>query len=243
MTAERDAPSRSRVRLDPSWLAVLGEEFEADYMGRLRAFLVREKSAGKRIYPPGAEIFNALDSTPFDRVRVVILGQDPYHGPGQAHGLCFSVRPGLPPPPSLKNIYRELRSDVGFKPPSHGCLAEWARRGVLLLNAVLTVEAGRAGSHRKVGWERFTSRIIERLNRDREGLVFMLWGGDARKKAEMVDRDRHLALSAPHPSPLSADRGFFGCGHFSQANEYLRGRGEEPIDWQLPADGGVPEPD
>jgi uracil-DNA glycosylase len=205
-------------------------------MQALRAFLRAESSAGRAIYPPGQKMFAALDRTPFEAVRVVILGQDPYHGPGQAHGLSFSVPPGVPPPPSLQNIFAELERDpeVPFQRPGHGCLEAWAERGVLLLNAVLSVRAGQAGSHAGKGWEGFTDAIIELLNREREGLVFMLWGSYAQKKGALLDRQRHCILRAPHPSPLSAYRGFLGCGHFSAANRYLRGAGSKPIDWSLP---------
>lgn len=223
------------IQLEPSWKAALGTEFDTDYMRNLRDFLRREKAAGKRIFPPGAEIFNALNSTPLDTVKVVIIGQDPYHGPGQAHGLCFSVKPGVAIPPSLQNIYKELHSDVGFKPPAHGCLDAWAAQGVLLLNATLTVESGKAGSHQGKGWEHFTDQIIAVLNAQREGLVFILWGSYAQKKGAGIDRKRHLVLQSPHPSPLSARRGFFGNRHFSRANDYLQSRGVTPIDWQLPA--------
>jgi uracil-DNA glycosylase len=221
-------------RLEASWKALLGDYFERPEMLALAAFLRAEKAAGKVIYPPGAEIFAALDRTPFERVRVVILGQDPYHGPGQAHGLCFSVRPGVPIPPSLANIYAELKRDAGFVPPDHGCLLPWAERGVLLLNAVLTVEAGHPGSHQGRGWEGFTDRIVALLNERREGLVFMLWGSYAQAKGALVDTRRHKVLKAPHPSPLSAHRGFIGCAHFSQCQAYQRGRGEAPLDWTLP---------
>jgi uracil-DNA glycosylase len=202
----------------------------------LGAFLRAEKAAGRTLYPPGAQMFAALDRTPFEAVKAVILGQDPYHGPGQAHGLSFSVPPGVPPPPSLQNIFTELERDpeVAFQRPGHGCLEVWAERGVLLLNAVLSVRAGQAGSHAGKGWEDLTDAIIERLNREREGLVFLLWGSYAQKKGALLDRQRHCVLRAPHPSPLSAYRGFIGCGHFSAANRYLRGRGEQPIDWALP---------
>ena len=230
---EAAAPPR-RVELEASWLRELEGEFEQPYMRELGAFLRARKAAGQRIFPPGGSIFNALDSTPFDAVKVVILGQDPYHGPGQAHGLCFSVPPGVAPPPSLRNIFRELRSDLDFTMPRHGCLEQWAERGVLLLNAVLTVEARRAGSHQGKGWEQFTDRIVRRLDEKRSGLVFMLWGAHAQRKGEFIDRDAHLVLTAAHPSPMSADRGFFGCRHFSRANDYLRERGAAPIDWQLP---------
>lgn len=228
------------VQLDPSWKAALGSEFDADYMLRLRSFLQHEKAAGKRIFPPGREIFNALNSTPLDTVKVVIIGQDPYHGPGQAHGLCFSVKPGVRVPPSLQNIYKELHADVGFEIPRHGYLQPWAEQGVLLLNATLTVEQGRAGSHQGKGWEQFTDRIIEILNQQ-QGLVFLLWGSYAQKKGAAIDRDRHLVLQSPHPSPLSASRGFFGNGHFSRANAYLQQQGRPTISWQLPMQPPVVE--
>ena len=204
-------------------------------MQRLADFLRAEKRAGKIIHPPGARIFAALDTTPFDTVKVVILGQDPYHGAGQAHGLCFSVPPGVPPPPSLLNIFAEIQRDLGIPRPNHGCLLPWTRQGVLLLNSVLTVEHGRAGSHQGKGWEGFTDVCIEALNREREGLVFLLWGSYAQAKGKLIDTRRHRVLKAPHPSPLSAHRGFIGCGHFSGANTYLRERGVTPIDWRLPA--------
>lgn len=229
-----ETAERRRVRLDPSWLAVLGDEFEQPYMARLRAFLQAEKRAGKVIYPASENWFAALNTTPFDKVKVVILGQDPYHGPGQAHGLCFSVLPGVPVPPSLANMFKELQDDLGVPISSHGCLRHWAEQGVLLLNAVLTVERGLANSHQGRGWEQFTDACVAHLNRDREGLVFMLWGSYAQRKGQLIDRSRHLVLQAPHPSPLSAHRGFFGCRHFSKANGYLESRGERPIDWALP---------
>jgi len=229
------AHSQAReIRLGESWKSRLAPEFEKDYMLELRRFLLERKRAGVVIYPPGDKIFNALDSTPFEAVRVVILGQDPYHGPGQAHGLCFSVRLGVPTPPSLINIFREINDDLGIPPPDHGYLQPWAGRGVLLLNAVLTVERGRAGAHQGKGWERFTDQVVRLLNAEREGLVFMLWGSYALKKGSVIDRRRHLVLSAPHPSPLSANRGFFGCRHFSKANHYLEQHGVPPIDWSLP---------
>jgi len=203
-------------------------------MRALSSFLRTEKAAGKRIYPPAANIFATLDATPFDAVEVVILGQDPYHGPGQAHGLCFSVLPGVPVPPSLVNILAEIRNDLGIPRPDHGCLLPWARRGVLLLNAVLTVEDGKPGSHQGKGWEGFTDHIIDTLSREREGLVFMLWGSYAQAKGKLIDSQRHCVLKAPHPSPLSAHRGFMGCGHFSAANRWLAGTGAKPIDWSLP---------
>ena len=229
----------AELRLQAGWKALLGDWFERPDMQALAAFLRAEKAAGRRIYPPGREIFAALDHTPFERVRVVILGQDPYHGPGQAHGLCFSVRPGVPVPPSLANIYAELQRDIGFVPPDHGCLAPWAERGVLLLNAVLTVEAGRAGSHQGKGWEGFTDRVVQLLNERREGLVFMLWGSYAQAKGALLDGRRHLILKAPHPSPLSAHRGFIGCAHFSHCAEWLARRGEPPLDWTLPPRAGL----
>ena len=209
-------------------------EFAAGYMASLRQFLLQETARGKRIFPAGKVIFNALDSTEFDAVKIVILGQDPYHGPGQAHGLCFSVEPGVAVPPSLLNIYKELHGDTGFNIPAHGCLKQWAEQGVLLLNSVLTVEAGRAASHQGMGWEQFTDKIIDVLNREKQGVVFILWGAYAQKKGAMIDRQRHLVLQSPHPSPLSASRGFFGNKHFSRANEYLLSHGRNAVDWQLP---------
>lgn len=234
MQADAQAAAARQVKLEASWLREVGEEFEHPYMRELSAFLREQKAAGKRIFPPGGKIFNALDSTPFDEVKVVVLGQDPYHGSGQAHGLCFSVPTGVAPPPSLQNIFRELQSDLDFRIPNHGCLEHWAGQGVLLLNAVLTVEARRAASHQGKGWEQFTDRVVRCLNEKRSGLVFMLWGAYAQRKGEIIDRDTHLVLTAPHPSPFSADRGFFGCRHFSRANEYLQEQGKEAIDWQLP---------
>ena len=219
------------IRLEPSWKRRLENEFSQPYMASLREFLLQRKRAGAVVYPPGPLIFNALDSTPFDQVKIVILGQDPYHGPGQAHGLCFSVREGVAPPPSLLNIYRELGDDIGCQAPASGDLQAWADQGVLLLNAVLTVERGRAGAHQGKGWERFTDRIVRELNDGREGLVFMLWGSYAMKKGAVIGRDRHLVLTAPHPSPLSAHRGFFGCRHFSKANAWLEQRGMPPVRW------------
>lgn len=212
----------------------LGGEFDKPYMKELRAFLVAEKKAGKTIYPPANLWFNALNSTPFDQVKVVILGQDPYHGPGQAHGLCFSVLPGQKFPPSLNNIFKEIQDDLGIEPPNHGCLQHWAEQGVLLLNATLTVEKNQAGSHQGKGWEEFTDQVIDHLNREREGLVFILWGSYAQKKGRYIDPKRHLVLKSPHPSPLSSYRGFFGCKHFSKTNEYLRAQGQPEIDWAVP---------
>ncbi|NBB48836.1 uracil-DNA glycosylase [Rhizobium sp. CRIBSB] len=226
--------AEAEVRLEDSWKAVLGEEFSRSYMSDLKGFLQREKAAGKTIFPKGAEYFRALDLTPLDEVRVVILGQDPYHGAGQAHGLCFSVKPGVRIPPSLVNIYKEMQSDLGIPPARHGFLEHWARQGVLLLNSVLTVEEARAASHQGQGWEQFTDAVIRAVNEDCEHVVFMLWGSYAQKKAAFVDRGRHLVLKAPHPSPLSAHNGFFGCRHFSQANDYLLAHERNAIDWQLP---------
>ena len=226
--------STNQIKLDPSWLEPLQSEFDEPYMAELKRFLLAEKEAGKRIFPAGANWFRALDLTPLDKVKVVILGQDPYHGPGQAHGLCFSVPDGVRPPPSLVNIYKELLSDLGVRPPAHGFLEHWAQRGVLLLNSVLTVEMGQAASHRDRGWERFTDAVIRLVNAKQEPVVFMLWGSYAQKKAAFVDTSRHLVLKAPHPSPLSAHSGFLGCRHFSKANAFLEGRGLAPIDWALP---------
>lgn len=202
-------------------------------MAALGSFLREQKAQGKTIFPAGSEIFSALNVTTFERVKVVILGQDPYHGPDQAHGLCFSVRRGVRIPPSLRNIYKELAADVGFKAPLHGCLNEWAEQGVLLLNSVLTVEASLAGSHQGKGWEQFTDSIVKLLNENTQGIVFILWGSYAQKKGAMIDRKKHLVLQSPHPSPLSASRGFFGNHHFSRSNEYLQAQNKTAIDWQL----------
>jgi uracil-DNA glycosylase len=227
--------SAERLKLEASWKARLGDYFERPPMQALAEFLRHEKQLGKVIYPPGPEIFAAFEHTPFEAVRVVILGQDPYHGPGQAHGLCFSVRPGVAVPPSLGNIFKEIRRDLGIAPPDHGCLTPWADRGVLLLNSVMTVEAGNAGAHQGKGWEGFTDAAIEALNREREGLVFLLWGAYAQRKGRLIDSARHHVLQSVHPSPLSAHRGFLGCGHFSAANAYLHAQGLAPIDWSLPS--------
>ena len=225
--------SDDRIKLEPSWKARVGDYLQRDDMQTLSDFLRQRQAQGARIFPPGPDIFAAFEATPFDATRVVILGQDPYHGPGQAHGLCFSVRPGVDVPPSLANVYKEIERDLGIPRPPHGCLLPWARQGVLLLNAVLTVEAGRAGAHAGKGWEGFTDHVVDTLNREREGLVFLLWGSYAQKKGAVIDRSRHRVLKAPHPSPLSAHRGFIGCGHFSAANEYLVRRGQAPIDWSV----------
>jgi uracil-DNA glycosylase len=228
------AMTTDSIKLHPGWLERLRGEFASPYMADLKRFLSAEKEQGKRIFPKGPDWFRALDLTPPDEVRVVILGQDPYHGLGQAHGLCFSVPNGVDPPPSLRNIYKELESDLGVKPARHGFLEHWAKQGVLLLNSVLTVEMGRAASHRDRGWERFTDAIITALNESETPVLFMLWGSYAQKKAAFVDTSKHLVLKAPHPSPLSAHGGFFGCRHFSQANAFLESRGLKPIDWALP---------
>ena len=238
MSSEGAATS-GEVRLHPSWLGPLRSEFESSYMQALKSFLLAEKAAGKSIFPKGGEWFRALDLTPLEDVRVVILGQDPYHGAGQAHGLCFSVKPDVRIPPSLVNIYKELEADLGVPPARHGFLEHWAQQGVLLLNAVLTVQMGQAASHQGRGWERFTDAVIRLINAREEPVVFMLWGSYAQKKAAFVDSvdrgGRHLVLKAAHPSPLSAHSGFFGCRHFSKANAFLKQHGQKPIDWALPA--------
>ncbi|GAB2627207.1 uracil-DNA glycosylase [Novilysobacter erysipheiresistens] len=231
-----------RIKLEPSWKARVGDYLQREDMQALAAFLRQRKAAGAQVFPPGPDLFAAFDATPFEQTRVVILGQDPYHGPGQAHGLCFSVRPGVPVPPSLLNVYKEIERDLGIARPDHGCLLPWARQGVLLLNAVMSVEAGRAGAHAGKGWEGFTDHVVETLDREREGLVFLLWGSYAQKKGAMIDRQRHRVLKAPHPSPLSAHRGFLGCGHFSAANQYLVRRGQAPIDWSLPPAAALASP-
>ncbi len=221
------------VGLRQEWLALLEREFEQEYMIQLGEFLRAEKAAGKVVYPPGADFFAALEATPPSAVKVIILGQDPYHGPGQAHGLSFSVKGGQRIPPSLQNIFRELHEDEGLVPPTQGDLSMWAERGVLLLNSVLSVERGLAGSHQGKGWEQFTDAVIARLNMSHAPLVFMLWGAQAQRKGAGIDRDRHCVLTAPHPSPLSAHRGFLGCRHFSQANAFLISNQREPVDWSL----------
>jgi len=222
------------IKLEPSWRRQVGDHLERPEMRALSTFLREQKQQGKVIFPRGSRIFAALDTTPFDEVKVVILGQDPYHGPGQAHGLCFSVLPDVAMPPSLENIFREIERDLGLARPDHGWLVPWARQGVLLLNAVLTVEQGHAGSHQGKGWEGFTDACIEALDREREQLVFLLWGSYAQAKGRLIDPRRHRVLKAPHPSPLSAHRGFFGCRHFSACNAWLAETGQTPIDWSLP---------
>lgn len=228
-------PVAPDTKLENSWRERLRSDFESAYMAELRQFLGEQKALGKTIYPAGDEIFAALNATAFEAVKVVILGQDPYHGPGQAHGLSFSVRKGVRIPPSLQNIYKELATDVNFVRPDHGCLSEWAEQGVLLLNSVLTVEAGLAASHQGKGWEKFTDSVVSHLNVNATGIVFILWGNYAQKKGAMIDRDRHLVLQSVHPSPLSASRGFFGNHHFSKSNEYLLAQDKSAIDWQLSA--------
>lgn len=222
------------VKVEESWKAALSDEFSSPYMASLKAFLVEEKDKGKQIFPRGSEYFRALDLTPLDKVRVVILGQDPYHGDGQAHGLSFSVRPGVRLPPSLVNIYKELQADLGIAPARHGFLEHWAEQGVLLLNSVLTVERAMAASHQGKGWEKFTDAIIRAVNEQEHPVVFILWGSYAQKKAAFVDRSRHLVIKSVHPSPLAAHNGFFGSKPFSQANAFLVEHGRQPIDWALP---------
>ncbi len=229
------ATARDRVKLEASWKLRLGSQFDTPEMLALADFLRAEKAAGKIVFPRGNDIFAALDATPFESVKVVILGQDPYHGPGQAHGLSFSVRPGVHVPPSLDNMFKEIARDLALPRPNHGYLQAWAEQGVLLLNSVLTVQQGHAGSHQGKGWEGFTDAVIDTLNLEREQVVFLLWGSYAQSKGKLIDTKRHLVLKAPHPSPLSAHRGFMGCGHFSRANDYLEQHGITPIDWSLPA--------
>lgn len=226
-----------RLQLDASWKPHLGDYLVRAEMQALAGFLRERKAAGVEIHPPGPRIFAAFDATPFPAVKVVVLGQDPYHGPGQAHGLSFSVPAGVPVPPSLLNIQKEIERDLGIPRPDHGHLLAWAQRGVLLLNSVLTVEAGRPGSHQGRGWEGFTDHVVATLNREREHLVFLLWGSYAQAKGKAIDTGRHRVLRAPHPSPLSAHRGFTGCGHFSATNTYLVRHGVAPIDWSLPPQG------
>lgn len=226
--------SKKKIELDDTWLEYLAPEFEQPYMQNLKQFLVQQKELGKVIYPPAKQIFNAFNSTPLDQVKVVILGQDPYHGPNQAHGLCFSVQKGVDTPPSLQNIYKEIERDLQIPAPRHGYLQAWANQGVLLLNATLTVERAKAGSHQGQGWEQLTDRAIQLVNERCEHVVFLLWGSYAQKKGGFIDTKKHLVLKSPHPSPLSAYRGFIGCGHFSKANAYLEQHGKAPIDWRLP---------
>lgn len=220
------------MHIGNEWDALLADEIKKDYYLRLREFLKQEYST-RRIYPPMNDIFNALRRTSYSDVKAVILGQDPYHGAGQAHGMCFSVKKGTPPPPSLQNIFKELKSDLGIDPPDHGELTAWADSGVLLLNTVLTVREGQANSHKGMGWEQFTDRIIELLNQREKPMVFLLWGGNARSKARLITNPNHLVLQCAHPSPLSAYNGFFGCRHFSKTNEFLEQHGIAPINWKL----------
>lgn len=220
------------MHIGNEWDALLADELKKDYYLRLREFLKQEYST-RRIYPPMNDIFNALRRTSYSNVKAVILGQDPYHGAGQAHGMCFSVKKGTPPPPSLQNIFKELKSDLGIDPPNHGELTAWADSGVLLLNTVLTVREGLANSHRGMGWEQFTDRIIELLNQREKPMVFLLWGGNARSKARLITNPNHLVLQCAHPSPLSAYNGFFGCRHFSKTNTFLEQHGIAPINWKL----------
>ena len=218
--------------IEEGWKQVLWEEFQSPYFSELKQFLVRERQQ-YTVYPPGPQIFNAFNHTPFDRVKAVILGQDPYHGKGQAHGLCFSVPPGIPQPPSLVNIFKELHEDLGIPFPAHGSLVNWANQGVMLLNATLTVRAGQAGSHQNRGWETFTDSVIRKVSEQKSGVVFLLWGRYAQAKENLVDGLRHMVLKAAHPSPFSAHSGFFGCRHFSRVNEFLVEQGKEPIDWSV----------
>ena len=220
-----------QIRLDASWKRELATEFDKPYFAELRSF-VRKAYTGRTVYPPPREIFRALDDCPFEKVEVVILGQDPYHGPNQANGLSFSVHEGIRTPPSLQNIFKEIENDLGIKTLPSGDLERWAKQGVLLLNATLTVEAGKPGSHQHRGWEEFTDAIVKALSDKREHLVFLFWGSYAQRKGEVIDRKKHLVLEAPHPSPFSAERGFFGCKHFSKANAYLKEHGKEEIDWR-----------
>lgn len=226
----------NRVQLVDEWKEPLADAFLSPYMTALRQFLAEERRQGKLVYPPPGEYFNALNTTPLSKVKVVILGQDPYHGAGQAHGLCFSVRKGISAPPSLQNIFREIQMDLGIPPARHGELTHWAEQGVLLLNSVLTVEAGHAASHQGRGWEQFTDEVVRVLNERGNHLVFLLWGNYAQRKGQMIDAERHLVLKATHPSPMAANRGgFFGCRHFSRANAWLQKHGRQPVDWALPA--------
>lgn len=221
------------VKIEPRWKEVLKDEFSKPYFQQIVLHLKTERTQGKTIYPPGPFIFNAFDTTPIDHVKVVILGQDPYHGPGQAHGLCFSVQNGVPPPPSLVNIFKELHDDIGVTIPSHGNLTHWAQQGVFLLNASLTVRAGEPMSHAKIGWATFTDTVIKKISEQKKHVVFLLWGKFAQDKKILIDETRHLVLKAAHPSPLSAHNGFLGCRHFSKTNAWLMSKGIDPVDWQL----------
>ncbi len=221
------------VKIEPSWSKVLKDEFNKPHFEQAVLHIKTEKLQGKVIYPPGSVIFNAFNTTPFDKIKVVILGQDPYHGAGQAHGLCFSVQNGMAPPPSLVNIFKELHSDIGFEIPNHGNLTKWAEQGIFLLNASLTVRAGEPMSHSKIGWAPFTDAVIQRISDKKKNVVFLLWGKFAQEKQLLIDETKHVILKCAHPSPLSAHAGFFGCRHFSKTNEYLTSKGIDPIDWSL----------
>jgi uracil-DNA glycosylase len=221
----------AQVQIEEGWKLALNDEFNKPYFPLIKQFIVEQKAKGKTVYPPGALVFNAFNLTPYNQLKVVILGQDPYHGPGQAEGLCFSVPQGIKPPPSLVNIFKELKTDLGITPPNHGSLVKWAQRGVLLLNASLTVNAGEANSHAKCGWQTFTDAVIKKISDDKEGIVFLLWGNFARAKKVLIDTNKHFVLEAAHPSPLSGGA-FFGSRHFSQTNEVLKKQGKEPIDWR-----------
>ncbi len=229
----RIAPEK--IQIESSWKEVLLEEFQKPYMNQLKSFLIQEKQNGKTIFPPGKDIFSAFNLTPFNQVKAVVIGQDPYHGEGQAHGLCFSVRPSIRIPPSLINIYKELETDLNIQPPNHGYLISWAEEGILLLNAVLTVEKSKAGSHQGKGWETFTDQVIHILNREKNNLAFILWGSYAQRKGSFIDRKRHLVIESAHPSPFSAHRGFLGSKPFSQVNNYLQSLGKAPIQWGIPS--------
>jgi uracil-DNA glycosylase len=220
-------------KIESSWLEVLQEEFEKPYFTEIKQYLLHEKQAGKIVYPPGSLIFNAFNLTPFNKVKVVILGQDPYHGSGQAHGLCFSVPEGITPPPSLVNIFKEIKDDLGIQPPQHGNLEHWAKQGVLLLNAFLTVRANEPASHSKIGWEHFTNAVIKKLSEEKDGLIFLLWGKFAQNKENLIDPFKHHILKAAHPSPFSVHNGFYGCKHFSKTNNILENKGQQIIDWSL----------
>lgn len=226
-------PSVTNVQIEESWKKILADEFQKDYFSNIKKVLLEAKEAGKTIYPPGPLIFNAFNKTPFHQVKVVILGQDPYHNPGEAMGLCFSVPQGVRTPPSLVNIYKELQSELGFQPPKHGDLSHWAEQGVLLLNAILTVEARQPASHQKIGWQTFTDAVIQAISQHSDGVVFLLWGNFAKSKKPLIDDSKHYVLEAAHPSPL-AGNAFQGCGHFAYTNEILKKQGKGPIDWQLP---------
>jgi uracil-DNA glycosylase len=222
------------VKIEASWKEVLKEEFSKPYFEQIVYFLKTERMASKTIYPPGPLIFNAFEQTPFDKVKAVIIGQDPYHGPGQAHGLCFSVQDGIPPPPSLVNIFKEIQADIGISiPPGKGNLTHWAQQGVLLLNAALTVRANEPFSHSKIGWATFTDAVIQEISALKAGIVFLLWGKFAQEKQNLIDETRHHVLKAAHPSPFSADKGFFGCRHFSKTNHLLQQEGRDPVDWMI----------